>query len=118
MPRFSVPGVVLYAGEKYLFGTAHNCLALGAGGNLVRCEGVTLFPPGCTWLSLALACVGIDSFKFMVNGAFPSNEEIKLSKLNLVDNITDILTDSRDGWVSYNPLLVQLLQELFNDWTD
>lgn len=76
MPRFSVPGVVLYCGDKTLFGTAHNCLALGVGGNLVRCEGVTLFPPGCVWLSLALACVGIDSFKFMVNRTFPANEEI------------------------------------------
>lgn len=118
MPRFSIPGVVLYCGEKTLFGTAHNCLALGAGGNLIRCEGVTLFPPGCAWLSLALACVGIDSFKFMFNGTFPSYEEIELSKLSLVDIITDILTDSRDGWVNYNPKLVRLLQELFIDWTD
>lgn len=118
MPRFSVPGVVIYSGDRALFGTAHNCLALGAAGNLVRCEGVTLFPPGCSWLSLALACVGIDSFQFMVNRSFPSNEKIELSKLNLVDEITDILTDSRNGWVSYNPTLVSLLQELFSDWTD
>lgn len=118
MPRFSVPGASLYAGGKTLFGTAHNCLALGAGGQLVRCEGVTLFPPGCAWLTLALACVEIDSYKFMINRSFPSDEYIESNEIDLVDEISNMLKDSRDGWVVYNPTLVSLLLDLFSRWTD
>lgn len=118
MPRYSVTGASLYAGGKTLFGTAHNCLALGAGGQLVRCEGVTLFPPGCAWLTLALACIEIDSYQFMINKAFPDDEVIDLHQIDLVEQISTTLKDSRDGWVTYNSSLVRLLLELFSNWTN
>lgn len=118
MPRFSVTGSCLYTGGKTLFGTAHNCLALGAAGQLVRCEGVTLFPPGCAWLALALACVQIDSYQFMINQSFPADEVIALEQIDLAEEIAEILKDSRDGWVEYNPPLVRMLLELFSEWTD
>lgn len=118
MPRFSVTGSSLYAGGKTLFGTAHNCLTLGAAGQLVRCEGVTLFPPGCAWLALALACVQIDSYQFMINQSFPNDEVIALDQIDLAEEIAETLKDSRDGWVEYNPPLVSMLLELFSEWTD
>jgi hypothetical protein len=118
MPRFSVTGASLYSGGKTLFGTAHNCLTLGAAGQLVRCEGVTLFPPGCAWLTLALACIGIDSYQFMINNSFPTDEEITPNEIDLVEDIADILSESRDGWVAFNPSLVEMLLDLFSPWTE
>ena len=36
-------------------------MLIGAGGGIVGCEGVTLLPPGCRWLTLALSCLQIDT---------------------------------------------------------
>jgi hypothetical protein len=119
MPRFSVTGSSLYVGGKTLFGTAHNCLTLGTGRQLVKCEGVTLFPPGCAWLTIALACVQIDSYQFMINNTFPEDEQtITPEEIDLIEDISAILSESRDGWVAYNPSLVDMLLALFSSWTE
>ena len=44
-----------------LYGIAHSTMAIGSGGGIVGCEGVTLLPPGSRWLSLALACLQVDT---------------------------------------------------------
>jgi hypothetical protein len=36
-------------------------MAIGAGGGIVGCEGVTLLPPGSRWLTLALTCLKVDT---------------------------------------------------------
>ena len=44
-----------------LYGVAHSTMAIGAGGGIVGCEGVTLLPPGSRWLTLALQCLQVDT---------------------------------------------------------
>jgi len=66
MPRQSLAAVVVHCGSGVVWGVVHNTLFLSSGGPngggqdaLVRCEGITLVPPGSRWLSLALQCNGM-----------------------------------------------------------
>jgi hypothetical protein len=42
-----------------LYGVCASTIALGSNGSTVKCEGVTLFPPGPRWITLALGCIGV-----------------------------------------------------------
>ena len=66
MPRQSLAAVAVHCGNGVVWGVVHNTLFLSSGGPigggqnaLVRCEGITLVPPGSRWLSLALQCNGM-----------------------------------------------------------
>lgn len=42
-----------------LFAVCASSMTIGAGGGTVKCDGVTLLPPGSRWVTLALGCIGL-----------------------------------------------------------
>lgn len=63
MPRQSLQAVAVHCGYGIVWGVTHNILFIGGvqsgSQELVRCEGISLVPPGSRWLSLALQCCGM-----------------------------------------------------------
>lgn len=77
LPRQSMLSCSLHRGAETLFAVTHSTLVLGAGGDLVACEGVTFLPPGPNWLYLALLCAGADGDQL---AAFCPGDELRVRK--------------------------------------
>lgn len=115
LPRYSVPGCAVHCGTAPLFGVSYSCMEIrGMNKRKMICNGVTLFPPGCVWITLALLCLGSDPYSVLPGSKFPDNESLDIQKLDLVDEVYQLMSDHRDE-LTYNPILVEYLLDIFDD---
>ena len=83
----------------------------------MRCEGVTIFPPGDEWISLALRCLGEDAGDIFSSTSSSDDPEIVCDE-DSVDLVCELLSQQANEAVAYNRDVTLLLLELFAKWTD
>lgn len=119
MERYSVSGSMVYTGSQDLFAVAGNTLDLGGA---VRCDGVTVLPPGGGWVCLALMCADQDPTRFLT----PSGvEQVTLEgcmtddRLDLVEEVRELLDMVKlgGGKVQRSSDLISAVTEVFSPWT-
>ena len=133
MPRQSLQAVAVHCGKGLLWGVTHNTLFLGGGQQggtqeLVRCEGITLVPPGRRWLSLALQCGGMDhgpvdmqsiaDKRELVSGPHDVFLDEPLSRLDVerCQAFFQAMEQHQLGPVVRNEALIQNLTDIFSPW--
>jgi hypothetical protein len=141
LPSHSVVDVAQHIGRDELYAVAHYCLLVERPPRAEEIEpvlismmsGVTILPPGGLWLSLALACAGIENHSIMTYKekelkSKSKNRERKLIKKNekieikekklLCDEVMRHINDSiiNDGTVRYNAILVDCVNKIFDKW--
>jgi hypothetical protein len=115
LPR-SVPGCAIYCGIKPLFGVSYLCTEVQRENERrVTCSGITIFPPGGLWIALALICIGSDPDNIFPDLKFPENEVLDIQKLDLADEVHELMCEHVDS-LTYNPTLVAHLFEIFDDF--
>ena len=120
LDRHTVPNSMVHLGTDDIYGVAG--FALDTGGS-IRCENVTVLPPGSCWLWIALMCVAVeldvefvnkaDLEEIKVNDVIPSADEFH-RQLDLASNI---LVYQDDRGVQYNAKLAAAVSCLFSRWT-
>lgn len=135
MPRQSLQSVSVHCGNGALWGVTHNILFLGGQQSgvqeLVRCEGITLVPPGSRWLSLALRCGGLghETIELQSNaasvqqrglatGPYDKFLNVPLSRNDILrcKAFCDSLEAHQRGPVCRSDELVKELEVLFAPW--
>lgn len=145
LPRMSVVGVATHIGRGQLYAVCNSLLALGKGAEtnaqtkksdnneqssslskIVAMSGVSILPPGCRWILMALFCGGVS------NTSVPQTfSERKESVLNdgVIDHplsIDDLhecyelyadIDDALKKPILYNPDITQRIINLFEAWT-
>ena len=116
LERYSVTASMVYTGSQDLFAVAGNTLDLGGA---VRCDGVTVLPPGGSWLSLALMCMHINPLTFLTpNGAQQVSDEGLMTdeRLSQVEEVQELLQRRGECNVQRNESLITLLDHIFSPW--
>ena len=110
LQKFSLTAAAVYRGEEELFAVACNTLQVEG---TIRCEGVTIFPPGSSWISLGLHCIGIDPAVYSIDQDTDtfSDERFELAleikEMAALDQLESILKDNK---------LIQYVDMLFSAW--
>lgn len=110
LPRQSMLSCSLHRGTETLFAVTHSTLVLGAGGDLVACEGVSFLPPGPNWLYLALLCAGADGDQL---ADFCPADELRVhkKKVTLANKVSEMFR-AANAIVSREDI-VELVDEIF-----
>eukprot|EP00603_Paraphysomonas_imperforata_P009533 CAMPEP_0114465236 /NCGR_PEP_ID=MMETSP0104-20121206/8383_1 /TAXON_ID=37642 ORGANISM="Paraphysomonas imperforata, Strain PA2" /NCGR_SAMPLE_ID=MMETSP0104 /ASSEMBLY_ACC=CAM_ASM_000202 /LENGTH=1658 /DNA_ID=CAMNT_0001638425 /DNA_START=38 /DNA_END=5014 /DNA_ORIENTATION=+ len=112
-PKYSVPAACVYTGADPFRAVASNILFTPQS---VRCDGVTLLPPGDEWVFLALRCLGEAAVMDVLSDASIAQyeNEVDVETLELIE---ELLCQQLNEKVKFNRDVTIMLLELFWKWT-
>ena len=124
-------GVSLHRGPEAVFGVVNGAMTWIGSGDLVSCSGVTIFPPGSRWVTLALLSSGFthDVRNLTYGGGESVNkgtagyaeehvtDEEEEVCLHIYNRVQDVLDGTKGYVLEADEDLVSLLDGLFCFWT-
>ena len=110
--KFSVPATCYYEENESLYAISSSLLCLD---NSVRCENVTIFPPGDDWISLACQCIGQNASDFLPSCTSSLSSSSDFGTIETVELICELLTQQVNERVTFNRDITRLLLEVFSN---
>lgn len=118
LPVASPIGTAIHTGTEPLFGTAFRVMDIYPG-NMQKCDGISLFPTGYKWITMAYECIGLDKRIIFdeANAKLMKNEKITPQERKLLDLVSGLLAEQIEHLpVGYNSDLAACVKALFAPW--
>ena len=114
MPSMSPITTAVHCGKEPLFGCAFSTLDI-APGSCQRCDGISLFPSGSKWVTLAYMCANLRPEP--IYASCDNVEKVSKKDRKLIALAQEILSDSFENLpIKLNSNLVETVDVLFAEW--